>query len=117
MLKNYFYAISHFFCLTIILTFIITIIDYYSLLPQLISSILKLITIILNFFFTGFYIGKRSTKKGYLEGIKLGLTIITIFLIFTILISKLEIKAILYYVILLSSTILGSMMGISIKKE
>ena len=66
----------------LILTFIITMFSYFNLINDKITSIIKIFIPIISFIMGGFYIGKNSSKKGFLEGIKLGLIfscIITIF--------------------------------------
>ena len=66
----------------------------------------------------GFYIGKHSKENGWLEGLKIGL----IFLVILFLLSYLgfqegmHLKTWIYYLIILISSILGSMIGINKKK-
>jgi len=72
----------------------------------IISSILML--------FLGFIIGKKSKNKGYLNGILLSCICISIMLILSIIFSfKLNINSLIYYIIILFSTVFGSMLGIS----
>ena len=117
MFKKYLYALGYFFILFLVFTLFITILDYFILLSQPIISFLKLLLLIFDMFFAGFYVGRRSIRKGYIEGVKIGVIIIFIFFVFSLFLFKFEIRTILYYVILLSSSVLGSMLGISIRKE
>ena len=61
----------------------------------------------------------RLNKKGYLEGIKFGLIMIVIILIFNLLIFKNEFNliSILYYLSLLFVSTIGSMIGIKRKSN
>ena len=98
-------------------TFIITIINYSNLLKPGIISVLKLIIPILSIFIASFKLGKQSEKKGYIEGIKIGSIIIIIFSILVLLLDKFKLKTLLYYLILLLTSILSSMIGINQKKQ
>lgn len=71
---------------------------------------------ILAMFTSGYKIGKSSEKKGYLEGIKIGGIIILNFLVLVLLLDKFSLKSLLYYLILLLTSILSSMIGINRKK-
>lgn len=93
---------------------LITLIYNYNFINQNTYKILKIIVFLLSIFINSFLLGKKSLNKGYLEGIKFSLIII-ILLIFLTLIFKLKFKfsLILYYLIILSTSTLGSMIGIS----
>ncbi len=96
----------------------ITLLYYFNIIGQNTNKALKIITIIINIFISSFILGKNALKKGYLEGIKLSLIIIPLFIIIALITSsKLEIKAILYYIIITITSVLGSMIGINKKKE
>jgi len=100
--------------LIIILTFIMTIFSYFDIFGEKITSVLKIIIPIIALFIGGIKTGKCSKKKGWLEGLKLGLIfIVLIFILSIILSSKIELKNILYYIILIISTVFGSMIGIN----
>lgn len=116
MLKKILNSILTFFIIILVGTLIITLINYFSLLPSNIISILKLILPITTIFISSYKLGKQSEKKGYIEGLKLGIIIITIFIILTLLLDKLSVKSSLYYLILLLTSTLSSMIGINRKK-
>ena len=62
-------------------------------------------------------LGKKAKNKGYLEGIKLSLILIVISLIPTIILSKFTLPILIYYVIILITGALGSMIGINMNKN
>lgn len=69
-------------------------------------------------FIIGLILGKQSDSKGYLNGLLL--SVITILLlVITSLIFKfpLNINTLIYYVILIITTVLGSMIGINKKTK
>lgn len=99
----------------LILTFLMTILNYWNIFSSGIVSILKIIIPIISLFIGGFIIGKKSSKKGWLEGFKLSLIFIILLILFTILGlgNKIEIKNILYYLIIIISCMFGGMLGIN----
>lgn len=96
-------------------TFLITLLNYFNIIGSGFLSILKIAIIIITLFIGGYLIGKESSKKGWLEGLKLSLIFTIILILFSILGfgNKLEFKHILYYGILIISCMFGSMLGIN----
>lgn len=103
----------------LILTFITTLFSYFNIMSDKVTSIIKIIIPIISMFIGGFYIGKRSLKKGFLEGLKLGSIFSIILIIFNYLAldNSFKFKYLLFYIILIISSILGSMIGINKKKQ
>ena len=76
--------------------------------------IIPIIALILG----GIYMGKKANKKGYLEGLKLGILFSIIILIINLILAEgINIKDIIFYLILTISSIFGSMIGINLKKS
>ncbi len=74
--------------------------------------------IIIWFFFLGFKNGKISKSKGYLAGLKIGLIFIAILIIFNLIfLRNFKISLLIYYLLLLMSSVLGGMLGINRKKN
>ena len=113
------YILSMFYTLsTIILLHLInTIIYYFNLLSPTTYNIIKIILLLLSFFINGFFLGRKTLKKGYLEGIKLSLPILIIFLLITLITKSFKLKVLLLYFIIIITSSFGSMLGISTKKE
>lgn len=101
-----------------ILTFVLTLFSYFNIIGDKTVSIFKIVVPIISLFIGGFLIGKKSLKKGWLEGLKLSLIFLIILVIFQYLAldQTFDIKNILYYLILSVSSIFGSMIGISKRK-
>lgn len=116
MLKNIFNNLGLFFIILLVGTLIITIINYFSLLNSSIISVIKLIIPIISIIVSSYKLGKSSNKKGYLEGLKLGGIVVLIFMILVIILDKFDFKSIIYYLILLISSVMGSTIGINRKK-
>lgn len=104
----------------LILSLLFSLLYYVNILSDKVFDYIKLLTPIVSLFLGGFYLGKHSTKKGWLEGLKLGGAII----LMLFMISYLgfgygfSIKIIVYYLILLLTVVFGSMFGIrNVEKE
>lgn len=97
------------------LTFIFTLLNYIGLLNNTAINIIKIIIPILSMFIGGFVIGKRTGKKGWLEGLKLSLIFLVILTLFNYLAlkSNLSFKVLIYYLILIISTMFGSIIGVN----
>lgn len=118
-LKNISISILYIITSILILTFITTLFSYFNIIGEKTVSIFKIIVPIISLFIGGFYIGKRSIKKGWFEGLKLGLIFIILLIIFEFLALDISFKGrnILYYIIIIISSMFGSMIGIGMKKN
>lgn len=115
--KNYLFSLVIICLLVLISVILINVFYYYNLLSENIYRFFKIISIIINIFIGGFILGKKSNYKGYLNGLILGFIIISILFILSILFSKLQIKQIIYYLVILTSSSLGGTVGIRKKKK
>ena len=97
---------------------ITTILYYFNITSNNINNVLNIIVFILIFILTGMYIGKRSSKRFYLEGIKIAGINILLFLILTLIFRLgFSFKNILYYLIIILLTSFGSILGSLLKKK
>lgn len=116
-LKNLGKSLLYTFGVMIVLTFIITIFSYFNLFSDSITKVFKLLIPIISLFVGGILVGRCANKKGYIEGIKFGIIVDLIFVIFSFFIKTLKVSSIIFYIILLISSIFGSMIGINKKKK
>jgi len=114
LIINYLKNIGYVFIGILITTIIITLLNYFNILNTSSLKVISIITIILSLFIGGYLTGRKANKKGYLEGIKFGLIMIIIVLLLNLLIFKNEFNLIniLYYISLLTSSMIGGMFGI-----
>lgn len=105
--------------LLLLFTFFITLFSYFNLIQGTFMNTSMIILYILSLFIGGFYLGKNSFKKGWLEGFKLGIVILFLFFLINLIFfnNDLSIKTLIYDIILLIACIFGSMLGINFKKE
>lgn len=118
-LLNKYNHIIKFIIFILLLTTIETIINLIIPLNIKTNQIISLLSILVYSFLTGYKKGKTIDKKAYKEGFKIGLTNIIILYVLGIftLSFKINIKRIIYYLIIISVTILGSIIGINKKRK
>lgn len=106
------------FIVLLVLTLTSTILYYFDIIGSSAINTIKIINFIIIFIFAGIYIGKNSIKKGWLEGLKISLINILIFLILSLLFKyDFNIMQFVYYLISSITIMLGSMIGINFKKK
>lgn len=100
------------------LTLITNIFYYFNVIGSNTIKYLNLIIPVLSLIVGGIYIGRLGTNKGYLEGLKVGDIVILLFLTFSFLgLNKdINIKNIIYYIVLLLTSAFGGIIGINKKK-
>ena len=104
--------------LIISMLIISTILYYFDITSNNINNVINIVIFILIFILTGIYIGKKSNKKFYLEGIKISGINILIFILFTLIFRLgFGFKNILYYLIIILLTSFGSILGSLLKKK
>jgi len=104
--------------LMLIFTLLITTFSYFNWIGKNMVSISEMIIPVICLFTGGIWIGKRSTQKGWLEGIKISLIYIVLLMLLKYLgfHSHIVLKNFLYYGILMISCVFGSMIGINKRK-
>lgn len=118
-LKNSLKSMGISFILLLVLTFIITLLNYIGLFNLNVVNIFSYIIPFISFFIGSFILGIKCNSKGWLEGIKLSLVWIFILFIFNFLAfgEGFSLSNLLYYGIILLSNTLGAMVGINRKKD
>ena len=116
---KYFKVLSYVFMPILIINIVLSCLYYFNILSSKSLNIFNIILVMLSMFISGLYLGKKANKKGYLEGIKIGLIIIFLFFIISYLAfdKSINIKTFIYYTLLLISSTIGSMLGINRKKN
>lgn len=117
--KKYLFPIGYIIISILVLTILLTILNYFDLLSLKTYDSLKVLFPAIAMFIGGLAIGKQTKQKGYQSGLKLGLIFIFIILLFKIIFysNTFKLSIILFYLILLLASTLGSMIGINIKKK
>lgn len=118
-LLNYLKVLLYILIPILILNIIMTSFYFFNIIENSSINYLKLVIVLLSMLIGGIYIGSKASKKGWLEGIKVGLeVIILLFLISYLGFDKgISIKTVVYYFLILTSSMLGSMIGINKRKS
>lgn len=116
MMMNYLKSSLWSISILIISSIIITILNYFNVISGIPLKIIFLLIPIISILVGGYKLGKSSNEKGYFEGIKYGIIWIILFLIVSITCKSLDWTSVIYYVILLFISVLGSILGINRKK-
>lgn len=118
-LKKYGKTIGIFFLCIIALSFLISLFNIANILYTKGSDIMIMIGMILIFGFIGLHFGRTATQKGYLEGLKIGTSLILILIVINLLFYRngFSLERFIYYVVLILSSTFGSMIGINKKRH
>ena len=113
---HYLKYIGLYFLILIIITILISLINLTNINTNLITKI-GIILSALSFFIVSAKASNDFNEKGYLLGLKLGLILIITLVIINLIIfhSSFKIDRLIYYVILLASSLLGGSFGKNIK--
>lgn len=115
-LKNLLQTLAYIGIIIIISTFIITVFSYFNLFNDTIAKTIKFIIPIISVLIGGIMMGRRTNKKGIIEGLRFGIIINIIFVIISIVLGNFKGQSLIFYLIIIISTIFGSLIGVQ-KKE
>lgn len=116
---KYLKALLYIFISIIIFSFLLSTLNYFDFISSATLNVFQIISIISSMFVGGFFIGKNSSNKGYLQGLKIGgITLAILFLLnYLGFGNSLNINTILFYLIVMISSIAGSVVGINKNKQ
>lgn len=114
---NYLKSIIYTLITILIGTIIITILNYFNILSGIPLKITRLLIPLIGIILGSFFVGKKTTQKGYIEGLKYGIVWILILLAVNLITKNFHITSIIYYIILLLTSILFGVLGINSKKN
>lgn len=117
-LINYLKFIGIFLTIELAITFVMSLFNLLGASSGITSLIIFILNIII-FFALSFINAKKKQKRGYLEGLFIGLIFILLMYLIKLIIvnNSFNIATIIYYIILLLSSILGGMFGINKKSD
>lgn len=98
-------------------TIIITIFNYFNILTGTLLKIISLLIPIIGIFIGSYKIGKISSKKGYIEGLKYGLIWVFLLLIINLILKAFAVSSIIYLVILILISMAAGVIGINKKSN
>ena len=116
-LKKFLFSYLITFIILFIFIIFINIFYYFNMLNENIYHFIKLIILVCSIFIGSFNLGTKSNYKGFIDGFIFGLIIICVLFIISLLFSNIQLKLVLYYLVILSSSTLGGTIGIRKKKK
>lgn len=119
VLKNIGISIFVSFVLVLVLTFILTVFNYFDFINNGFFVFFLIFNLIVSIFVGGFIIGKKSNKKGYLEGLKFGFVMCFILFLLNYLgfEKSMNLKFVVFNLIILVCSMFGGMVGISFRSS
>lgn len=116
MYKNYIKAFLITFLSIFILTFILSIFSYFNITSASLDNILKILILVISVAIGGITIGLLSSEKGFRNGLVLGSIISILLIVYSLFIHTFNISNLLYYLIIIISSMVSASIGINIKK-
>lgn len=118
-MKHYSKIILFFLIGMILCSLFLSIFGYFGILSPSVTLVISWIVLLLFSFISGMSCGKKAEKKGFLEGVKLGglFLLCLIFLNVIFFQSPFSIQRLVYYLLIFSFSVFGSMIGINKKKQ
>lgn len=114
MFNNYLVIVGKSFLSMFTLLFLFTIFSYFNLISNNILNLLLLVMPIIVMFISGIITGKKSDSKAYLNGFLISFIVVLIFFLIGLITNALfNYKSFIYFLIIISTTILGSIIGIN----
>ena len=115
MIKTYLKSYLYLLITIITLTIILSLINYFI---PFNNTICLICILSISMLFSSIILGKNSKQKAYLEGLKFSGSFLLLITILKILISsEFNYKVIIIYFLTIFTSIIGSMLGINLKKE
>lgn len=82
------------------------------------NKVVILIIMAIGTFISGFYLGRNSLKKGYLQGALLGVILSLVLFLFSLLFKNTyTASSLIYYIIIVISSMIGASLGIQKKLD
>lgn len=118
-LKNLVFSLGLFISILLIFCFIVTLLSYFNVMNNTLTTVFKMLIPIISILSSGIIMGLNSSKNGWLEGLKLGIIICILIFLFNLLgLNKnIKINQLLFYSILVFTSVVGSMIGIKNSKN
>ena len=116
-IKNLVRTLGDMGIIILVSTFIVTILSYFNIFNDNITKIMKFIIPTISTFIGGIMMGKRANKKGIIEGARLALIIISILMLLSVVLSNFKPQSIIYYLIIVVTTIFGALIGVQKKVQ
>ena len=116
-LKNLGRTLLYMLVIVLVFTLIVTLFSYFNIFGDNITKIMKFIIPTISTFIGGIMMGKRANKKGIIEGVRLSFILIALLMLLSVILSSFKPQSIIYYLIIMVTTIFGSLIGVQKKVQ
>ncbi len=107
-MKNYIRRILFIIIESIIITLFLSLLSYFNIISENIYNYLEFVFIFIILYFNGKSVS-RGIKLGFIEGLKIGLIFMFIFIIFNVVFgNSFNLRQFIYYLLILLTPLLGS---------
>jgi len=115
---KYLKSLIYFFVPLVVILLISSTLSYFDIIPNNVVKYVNLGNVILSALICGMFIGRHSMSKGYKEGIKVGILLFAILFVFNYLAldKGFDLVRIVFYIIIVITCIIGSVIGINKRK-
>ncbi len=115
MLKTYLKTYGYLLGLILISLIILSVINYFI---NIKSFIIKIVLPLISLLVSSIYLGKNSKESAYLEGLKFASSYLILTSIFKVIFkTAFSFKVVIMYLVIIFTCVIGSMIGINIKKS
>ena len=117
-IKNYLKTFLYTIIPILTITLLLTISNYFGIINYSAFKVLEYITIFISIFIASFILGKNSKKKALIEGLKYSLIVVIFMLLLNLIAysNPFNIKILIYYSMIIATSVVGSIIGINKKK-
>ena len=114
--KKYLISLAITFISIIMLSLMLCILNYFSIVSYNLNTICKKLIPIISIFIGNFYLGKKTEKKAYLEGLKTGTAYIIILFFLSLILDNFKFINILSYIVILLFSSISTITSMNLKK-
>lgn len=116
---KYLKALLYMLISIVVFSFLLSTLNYFDIIGNGVMNVFQIIAMIVSMFVGGFYIGKNSSSKGYLQGLKIGGIAFAILFLLNLFGfgNGFSLEKLLFYLIVIVSSITGSVIGINKNKQ
>ena len=117
-IKKYIKPMIYFYTILFLCLIIITPFNYFNIISYKSVSLISFIVAILLFMMIGFMVALKSDKKGYINGLVIGVFNIILFVFLSlILVAHPKLNILIFFLIMIISSTIGGMFGINYKSK
>lgn len=112
-LKSFLYTLG----IILVCLIFLTILNYFNILNGITLKVFEYVVPFIAIIIGSFLLGKKSSRKGYIEGLKFGSIWLLIYLFINLILKTINLSSIIYFILIIIFSMLGGMFGINKKNN